>query len=311
MAQDPAAFDRRPRCDGRSCPGRPRAAAHSAAGASLPRAAVRGCLLIGLLICAHPAAAQLSPTPADFPVGELYRLELLGSLWPPAQDLTVASRGSGLSGSTTSPAGDPGASAPRFLDGRVRLRLSRRQRVHLDYLPIRYAADTALDDRPAPGDAGVETGGPVASTLTWKTWRLAYEYDVIHLARGYLGLLGEVRYTTQEGAPGTGCDAATPACELAHLRRPVPGVGGVVRLYPSPVIMLGAEASLLRTPPGIGKILGYTGEHLTYDVHAALNFVEAFGLQLGYRSRRLRLETADHDVDLKLEGVYVGALLRF
>ena len=315
MAQDPAAFDRRPRCDGRSCPGRPRAAALSAAGASLPRAAVRGCLLIGLLTCAHPAAAQLSPTPADFPVGELYRLELLGSLWPPAQDLTVASRGSGRSGATTSPAGDPGASAPRFFDVRVRLRLSRRQRVHLDYLPVRYAADTAPDDRPVPGDAGVEPGEPVASTLTWKTWRLAYEYDVLHLARGSLGLFAEAGYTdvrvAQDGAPGTACDAATPACELARLRRPVPGVGGVVRLYPSPVIMLGAEASLLRTPPGIGKILGYTGEHLAYDVHAALNFVEAFGLQLGYRSRRLRLETADHDVDLKLEGVYVGALLRF
>ena len=315
MAQDPAAFDRRPRCDGRSWPGRPRAAALSAPGASHPRAAVRGCLLIGLLTCAHPAAAQLSPTPADFPVGELYRLELLGSLWAPAQDLTVASRGTGGSGATTSPAGDPGASAPRFIDGRVRLRLSRRQRVHLDYLPIRYAADTALDDRPAPGDAGVEPAGPVASTLTWKTWRLAYEYDVLHLARGSLGLFAEAGYTdirvAQDGPPGTGCDAATPACELARLRRPVPGVGGVVRLYPSPVIMLGAEASLLRTPPGIGKILGYTGEHLAYDVHAVLNFVEAFGLQLGYRSRRLHLETADHDVDLKLEGVYVGALLRF
>ena len=299
-------------------PGRPRAAALSAAGASLPRAAVRRCLLIGLLTCAHPAAAQLSPTPADFPVGELYSLELLGSLWPPAQDLTVASRGSGGSGATTSPAGDPGASAPRFLDVRVRLRLSRRQRVHLDYLPIRYAPPTppSTTRRPPPvEDTGVEPGGPVASTLRWKSWRLAYEYDIIHLARGSLGLFAEAAYTdvrvAQDGAPGTGCDAATPACELARLRRPVPGVGGVVRLYPSPVIMLGAEASLLRTPPGIGKILGYTGEHLAYDVHAALNFVEAFGLQLGYRSRRLHLETADHDVDLKLEGVYVGALLRF
>ena len=311
MTQDPAAFDRRLRSDRRSCPGRPRAAALS----SLPCAAVRGCLLIGLLTCAHPAAAQLSPNPADFPVGEQYRIEFLASLWSPAQDLTVAGRGSGGSGATTSPAGDPGASAPRSIDGRVRLRLSRRQRVHLDYLPIRYAADTALDDRPPPGDTGVEPGGAVASTLTWKTWRLAYEYDVLHLARGSLGLFAEAGYTdvrvAQDGAPGPGCDDAAPACELARLRRPVPGVGGVVRLYPSPVIMLGAEASLLRTPPGIGKILGYTGEHLAYDVHAVLNFVDAFGLQLGYRSRRLHLETADHDVDLKLEGVYVGALLRF
>ena len=135
------------------------------------------------------------------------------------------------------------------------------------------------------------------------------------MARGSLGLFAEAGYTdvriAQDSASGAACDTATPACELARLRRPVPGVGGVVRLYPSPVIMLGAEASLLRTPAGIGKILGYAGEHLAWDVHAALNFVEAFGLQLGYRSRRLRLQTTDHDADLRLEGVYVGALLRF
>ena len=274
-----------------------------------------GSLLLGLLACPHPATAQLSPAPAGLPVGEGYRLELLGSLWPPAQDLAVAGRGPGGAGATTSAAGDPGASAPRFLDLRVRLRLSRRQRVHLDYLPIRYPADTALDDRPPPGGAGSQPGVPVASTLTWKTWRLAYEYDLIHLARASLGLFAEAGYidvrVSREGAPDAGCAAATPACELARLRRPVPGVGGVVRLFPSPVIMLGAEASLLRTPSGIGKILGYTGEHLAWDVHAALNFVEAFGLQLGYRSRRLQLRTSDRDADLKLEGVYVGALLRF
>jgi len=333
VAEDPAAVDRRPRCAERPAPGRPGAATVSAAGASLPRgracrpapltarsasdgasppgAVARACLLIGLFACAHPATAQLSPAPADLPVGEGYRLELLGSLWPPAQDLTLAGRGSG---GTTSAEGGTGASAPRFLDLRMRLRLSRRQRVHLDYLPVRYPAGTVLDDRPAPGDAGDGPGVPVASTLTWKTWRVAYEVDVIHLARGSLGLFAEAGYTdvrvALDGA-GARCDTVSPACEPARLRRPVPGLGGVVRLYPSPVIMLGAEASLLRTVPGIDRILGHAGRHLAYDVHAALNFVEAFGLQLGYRSRRLQLETADYDADLRLEGVYVGALLRF
>ena len=62
---------------------------------------------------------------------------------------------------------------------------------------------------------------------------------------------------------------------------------------------------------GIGDFLGYTGEHLAYDVHAVLNFIHAFGLQVGYRSRNLSLRTTEQDHDLKLEGVYAGALLRF
>ena len=289
--------------------------ARTAARASRPRAAAFGGLLLGLLACAGPATAQLSPAPADFPVGELHRLELLGSLWPPADDLTVVSRGSGSAAAVTGATRETGAGAPRFTDLRIRLRLSRRQRVHLDYLPIRYPAATTLHRGPPAGEAGLEPGVPAASTLTWRTWRLAYEYDVIHLARGSLGLFAEAAYTDVrvaiDGAPAPGCGAESAGCEFARFRRPIPAAGGVLRLYPSPVIMLGGEASLLRMPGRVGDLLGYTGEHLAYDVHAALNFIEAFGLQIGYRSRSLKLRTADHDADLKLEGVYIGALLRF
>lgn len=316
MAEDSAAVHRRFPRQASSPPGRPGLpATRSAAHVSLPRAAAVGGLLLGLLACTGPAAAQPSPAPADFPVGELYRLELLGSLWPPADDLTVVSRGAGPAAAVTGATRETGAGAPRFTDLRIRLRLSRRQRVHLDHLPIRYPAATTLHRGPPAGNAGLEPGVPAASTLTWRTWRLAYEYDVIHLARGSLGLFAEAAYTdvrvALDGAPGPICGAEAAGCEIARLRQPVPAAGGVLRLYPSPVIMLGGEASLLRMPGWVGDILGYTGEHLAYDVHAALNFIEAFGLQIGYRSRSLRLRTTEVDADLKLGGVYVGALLRF
>ena len=329
MPEHPAASDRRPRCDrrtrlghpgpatrraatggwslrGRSRPG-PGASALPVAGASLARGAVRGCLLIGLLAGVRPAAAQIPPVPTDVPVGERHRVELAGSLWGPAQELTVGGFGASASGAAGGAAGIlPDASAPRFIDARLRLRLSRRQRIHFDYLPIRYAADG--------GPTGGAPAGAAASTLTWKTWRLAWQYDVIRRARGSIGLFAEAAYNdvqvARDGAAGRPC-AAGAGCELARVRRPVPGVGGAVRLYPSPVVMLGAEASLFRTVPGVGDLLKYTGEHTAWDVHAALNFIDAFGLQVGYRSRHLHLQTTDHDADLRLEGMYVGAMLRF
>ena len=311
MTRDSVTVHRRLPCRGGVPRRRPRSSeARAAAGATVRRAAL-ACLLLGALACAQPARAQLSPAPTDFPVGELHRIELLGSLWPPAQDLTVAHRGSGASGTTTGAAGDTRAPVPRFMDLRVRLRPSRRQRVHLDYLPVRYDAVTAPDRPASPADADRGAGAAVASTLTWRTWRLAYEYDLIHLARGSLGVFAEATYNDVRIARDPGCVAGSAACELARMRRPIPAVGGVVRLYPSPVIMLGAEASLLRMPWGIGDFLGYTGEHLAYDVHAVLNFIDAFGLQLGYRSRNLSLRTTEQDHDLKLEGIYAGVLLRF
>ena len=312
MTRDAAAGRRRFPGDGRSRPRLRRASVtRAAAGATVPGAAALVCVLLGALACARPARAQLSPASTDFPVGEPHRIELLGSRWPPAPDLTVAHRGSDASTTTTGAAGDPGAAVPRFMDLRARLRLSRRQRVHFDYLPVRYDAVTAPDRSASPAGAEPGPGAPVASILTWRTWRLAYEYDVIHMTRGSLGLLAEATYTDIRIARDSGCVAASAACELARMRRPIPAVGGVVRLYPSPVIMLGGEASLLRMPWGIGDFLGYTGEHLAYDVHAVLNFIDAFGLQLGYRSRNLSLQTTAHDYDLKLEGIYAGVLLRF
>lgn len=281
----------------------------------LLRAAAAASLPLGLLAGARPATAQLPPAPAAFPVGEQYRIELLGSLWPPAHDLTVASRGSDASRITTGMAGDPAGAVPRFLDLRLRLRLSRRQRFHLDYQPVRYPAVTTLDRRSPPGGTGPGAAAPVAATLNWRTWRLAYEYGVVHLSRASLGLVAEAAYIDVrvggDDASGPACDPASAACETARIRRPIPAGGVVVRLYPSPVIMLGAEASLLRMPGWIGNLLGYTGERIVYDVHAALNFIEAFGLQIGYRSRSLNLQTPDHQADLQIEGVYVGALLRF
>ncbi len=309
MTRGSVTVRRRPPCGGGFPPRRPRSSV--ARAAAVPRVVALACLLLGALACAQPARAQLAAAPTDFPVGELHRIELLGSLWPPAPDLTVAHRGSGASGTTTGAAGDAGGPVPRFMDLRARLRLSRRQRVHFDYLPVRFEAVTAPDHPAPPGGARLGPGAPVASILTWRTWRLAYEYDLIHASRGSLGLLAEATYTDVRIAHDSGCAAASAACELARMRRPIPAVGGIVRLYPSPVIMLGAEASLLRMPWGIGDFLGYTGEHLAVDVHAVLNFIHAFGLQLGYRSRNLSLRTAAQDHDLKLEGVYAGALLRF
>ena len=312
MTRDAAAVRHRFPRDGRSHPRLPRSSlTRAGGGATVPGAAALACVLLGALACAQPARAQLSPTSTDFPVGELHRIELLGSRWPPAPDLTVAHRGSDASATTTGAAGDPGAAVPRFLDLRARLRLSRRQRVHFDYLPVRYDAVTAPDRSAPTASTGLGTGAPVASILTWRTWRLAYEYDVVHMTRGSLGLFAEAAYTDVRIARDSGCVGAPAACELARMRRAIPAVGGVVRLYPSPVIMLGAEASLLRMPWGIGDLLGYTGEQLAFDVHAVLNFIDAFGLQLGYRSRNLSLQTTAHDYDLQLEGVYAGVLLRF
>ena len=288
--------------------------ARTAADALLLRALVPACTLIGLFALPAEAAGQTAAPSADRPVGEYYRVEMLGTLWSPARDLSVASRAAGVTGATLAAASDPGGAAPRFLDLRTRVRLGRRHRIHFDYAPVRYAAGTTLDSRLVLDGGDFEPGVPLASTLAWRTWRAAYQFDVVRLARGSLGLLAEARYTDVRvglnRATGAACESV-PACELTRAQRLAPGLGAVLRLYPSPVIGLGAEASVLGIPEGIAELLDPRGERFVYDLHAILNFLEGFGLQVGYRSQKLNLETSGQTADLKLEGVYAGALLRF
>ena len=261
-------------------------------------------LCAGALLVASPATAQFFPQPSEFPLGEDYYVETLGAMWSPTPNFTVASDAFGIAGTNIDFASDLGISTQRFGEFRLRLRPGRRHRFRIDYVPIRYAAQNIVERRLVFRGIAYNAGVPVNSSVTWRTWRLGYEFDVIHRPRGYAGLIVEAKYTELEASLSTAASR-----EFARARGPIPAVGAVVKVYPLQVLGLAAEASFFRLPNDL--VNNYSGEYVDLDVYATLNFTQQLGAQVGYRSLNLNVQANEDLADLRLDGIYVGALVRF
>jgi hypothetical protein len=262
-----------------------------------------GCLA-ALLTFASPAAAQFFGQPSDLPIGEDYHVEVLGGMWSPTPDISISSEAFGIAGTTIDFANDLGIAQQRFGELRLRLRPGRKHRFRIDYVPISYSAQTEVERRLVFRGIAYDIGVPVSSNITWRAWRLGYEYDVIHRSRGYFGVILEARYTDVEAS----LDSAFGR-EFSRARGPIPAIGGIIRIYPLQVLAVTAEVSYFRLPTDL--LESFQGEYVDYDISGTLNFTEQIGAQVGYRSLNLNV-TSNEDVgDLKLDGIYLGALLRF
>ena len=260
--------------------------------------------LTALLSVASPAQAQFFGQPSDLPVGEAYHVEVFGGMWNPTPKITISSDAFGIAGSNIDFATDLGIAPARFGELRVRLRPARKHRFRIDYVPVRYSAQTVVERRLVFRGIAYDVGVPVNSTITWNTWRLGYEYDVVHRARGYFGLIVEAKYTEVAAELDTAF-----GLEFARARAPIPAVGAVVRIYPVQVLGITAEVTGFRLPSRIDEHA--RGEYIDFDISGTLNFTQQLGAQIGYRSLDLNGAVERESASLKLAGIYVAALVRF
>ncbi len=257
-----------------------------------------------LLTFAPSAAAQFLGQPSDLPIGESYRVEVMAGMWNPTPQLTISSEAFGIAGTNIDFTTDLGIAPQRFGEVRLRLRPSRKHRFRLDYVPVRYAAESVLNRRLVFRGIAYDVGVPVSSTITWNTWRIGYEYDFIHRSRGYFGVIVEAKFTEIAASLDTEFGQ-----EFARAKAPIPAIGAVLRLYPLRVLGITVEFTGFKLPEGINE--NYRGEYVDVDIYGTLNFTEQVGVQVGYRSLDLSYLFESDSVDMKLAGIYVAALLRF
>lgn len=261
--------------------------------------------LAAVLASASPADAQLFAPPPNLPVGEDYKVEIFGGLWNASPDMTVRSDEFGIVGTEIDFSRDLGIGTERFGEVRIRLRPARKHRFRIDYTPINFGAETLVERRIVFRGISYDVGVPISSSLTWNTWRLGYEYDIIHRSRGYFGIILEAKYTDIEAS----LDAASFAREYTRARGPIPAIGAIVKVYPVPMLAVTAEVSGLKAPNN--ALENFKGDYIDFDVSATLNMIENLGVQVGYRSLDLNVSSNDEAAALKLDGVYFGALVRF
>ena len=99
--------------------------------------------------------------------------------------------------------------------------------------------------------------------------------------------------------------------EFAHVRAPIPTVGGIVRVYPVANIALTAEVTGIKLPTSVDKQGRYEGKYIDFNVYATLNFSDNFGVQGGYRSITVSYRMDQDTGDFVLKGPYVMSIVRF
>ena len=185
---------------------------------------------------------------------------------------------------------------------RLVLRPGRKHKFRIEYIPIKFEDDTILNRTFVFNGIEYNVGLPVQTQFEWDTWRLGYEYDFVYTDRVYAGFILEVRQTHAQLQLDSPIDS-----EFTEASGPIPGIGGVVRVYPAKNFSITGEVTGLNVP----EIDEYEGTFFDVDIYGTFNFSNNFGVQGGYRaldaSYLAKLDTGN----LTLKGFYFTGVARF
>ncbi|MEO8483159.1 MAG: hypothetical protein ABI634_13185 [Acidobacteriota bacterium] len=265
---------------------------------------------LAALVAPVQALAQYSaPDSGSSVIGEKYHVELSGTLWNPDLAGTISSEQFKITGSEINLLTDLGYTKTRFKDFRIVLRPSKRSKFNIQYTPIQYEAQTSFKQVLVFNGIKFPVAVPVESKFTWKVWRLGYEYDFLYKPRGFVGLLLEARMTTAEARLTTRTPIISPAIDEFNKRSaPLPAIGAIGRAYPLPALAVDFSVTGFKLPNVDPK---YQAKYFDWDVHGTYNFTNNVGFQMGWRKVTNFMVIEKDSGDLKFQGLWFGAAVRY
>jgi hypothetical protein len=272
----------------------------------MPLPSTRELAIVALaLTISVPASAQYGRRAGSMTPGEDYTVEFGAYTWKPTPEAIIATEFESIPGTPVDLVDDLGIEKGNLPDFRLVLRPARKHKLRVSYVQIHYSAEATLRRTIVFRGTTYRVGLPVNSDFEWKAWRFGYEYDFIRRELGYVGLLLDVKYTDVK------LGILSPLFdERAEARVPVPAVGGTFRVYPVPFVALTGEVSGFKLPGNLTEG-DETADYLDWDLSVILNFTRNIGAQLGYRAIDVGYRADEDYGDLRMRGVYFGAVARF
>jgi len=260
---------------------------------------------IVLTLLASPARAQYQPRPLNDPAtGESFHIEGSVSWWRPGSSMSIESEGFGIPGTVIDFKNDLGIQDGTFPALSLVLRPARSHKFRMQYIPIKYEAQSTLRRDITFNGQKYLSNLPVNSTLDWKAYRFNYEFDFVTRNWGYAGFIVEAKYTDIRA------DLRSPiVTEFARARFPVPALGGVGRYYIVPNISVTGELTAFKIPDSIDN--RYQGHYVDVDIYGTVNLTNNVGVQGGYRTLDLGYLIKKDTGNLTLKGIYFGAVARY
>jgi len=253
------------------------------------------------LVAADTASAQIRRQSRGSGVGENYRVEASFGLWRPDTDIVVTSESLGIPGSEIDAVDDLGFENPTLPDFKVTLRATPRFKLRFGYTPIKYTAQATLQRDIIFNGQLYSVGLPVDSELEWHAFRGGLQFDVVSVDRGFLGVIVEAKFTNFR------VDIASPiVSEFTDVKAPIPTVGGIGRVYLAENFAVTGELT------GISLTIDEDeGRYFDFDLNGTYYINRNVGAQFGYRRLSVHYGIDLDTGDMKLSGIYFGAVGRF
>jgi hypothetical protein len=265
---------------------------------------VRTAILAGLLLLPFVPATASAQNGRSKPVlGEDYHFETTFAWWKPSLFGSVSSDRLDLIGSRVDLVDDLGFGEARFKNLRFTLRPGRKHKVRFQYTPLTYEASGVLARQVTFAGHVFDAALPIDSKLSWKVWRLGYEWDFLYRPRGYLGVVVEARKTELTAELASLAVSGSVAAEA-----PLPAIGVVTRVYVLPDLAVNFELTGFKMPEINGE---YQGTYMDMDISATVNFTNNFGASFGWRMLDTNIRVNQDFGDLKFSGFWFGGAVRY
>ena len=261
---------------------------------------------LALLAVSARAEAQFTPAPTVVPA-EDFHVELGLMFWQPDPELTLTTGDSRIG--TVDFVQEFGISDERFREFRVVLRPARKHKIRFAYVPIKYDQDAVLQRNVTFQNLTFPATANANANIEWDVYRIGYEWDFLAMPRGFVGVIGEVKYnkvTANVSASGNVFGQPVRLSADVEQNAPVPTVGGIARGYIGDYVSITGEFTGFKLDRE-----DFGGKFYDFDIYGAAHFGKFVGVQVGYRNMDVEFQTEDEDGVMKMKGPYFGGFLRF
>lgn len=184
-----------------------------------------------------------------------------------------------------------------------RATVGRSHKFRFSYVNVKYDEEAIIQRTITFQGRTLTLGEPATAELDWKLFKLGYEWDFVSREQGFFGVIADVKFNNIEASIDS---PRLTSAAVTDVSAPVPTIGVAGRGYLSPMVSIGGEFSGLKVSRD-----DFDVKVFDFDINGAFTVTPNFGAQVGYRS-----VTADYIIDedtgdLKMQGPYIGAIVRF
>ena len=179
----------------------------------------------------------------------------------------------------------------------------RRHKLRVSHVNFTYDEQATIERTFTFQGRTFTVGAPATADLQWDLWRFGYEWDFVSRDRGFFGLIAELKFNRVDAAVDS---PVLRSSATAEVTAPVPTIGVAGRGYLAPMVSIGGEFSGIKLNNDEFDV-----KFIDFDINGIVSFGRHIGAQAGYRS-----VTADYIIDedfgdLKMQGPYIGGVVRF